>query len=272
MSNKTAKIVNLVYALIMSLAILACALLLIWAALDIYGSGDRPYTPESIGAHFAMISPALYSSMLLAAGGVLIHIFLPAQETKLKGEIPLKLRHSKMMKRLYAKGCSGESFRRLNSKRNLRYALTSIGAVLYISGAVLALRYVADKDNFPALDANAEVLAGAIAVAICMALPFAYSIALSFISNALLNSELKIIKEELAADGEGEKTEPKAAFPALVSAKALIAARENGIILISRCVLISLAAALIIAGAMNGGAGDVLGKAIKICTECIGLG
>lgn len=39
-----------------------------------------------------------------------------------------------------------------------------------------------------------------------------------------------------------------------------------------RCVLLLAALALLAAGAVNGGARDVLGKAVKICTECIGLG
>ena len=36
--------------------------------------------------------------------------------------------------------------------------------------------------------------------------------------------------------------------------------------------IIATAAALIIFGIINGGARDVLIKAINICTECIGLG
>ena len=39
-----------------------------------------------------------------------------------------------------------------------------------------------------------------------------------------------------------------------------------------RLLLLVLAAAMIAAGLLNGSAGDVLGKAIKICTECVGLG
>lgn len=39
-----------------------------------------------------------------------------------------------------------------------------------------------------------------------------------------------------------------------------------------RLALYLVAAALIIAGALNGGLRDVLVKAINICTECIGLG
>ena len=39
-----------------------------------------------------------------------------------------------------------------------------------------------------------------------------------------------------------------------------------------RIALLILAAVLIIAGVFNGSAKDVFGKAVKICTECVGLG
>ena len=39
-----------------------------------------------------------------------------------------------------------------------------------------------------------------------------------------------------------------------------------------RTVLLIAAAALLIAGIFNGSAKDVFGKAVKICTECVGLG
>ena len=42
--------------------------------------------------------------------------------------------------------------------------------------------------------------------------------------------------------------------------------------LITRCVLCSVALVFILLGIFNGGVQDVLGKAIAICTECIGLG
>ena len=41
---------------------------------------------------------------------------------------------------------------------------------------------------------------------------------------------------------------------------------------ILRGVILTLAAAFILLGVMNGGARDILYKAIAICTECIGLG
>ena len=39
-----------------------------------------------------------------------------------------------------------------------------------------------------------------------------------------------------------------------------------------RTVLLIAAVCLLIAGAVNGSARDVFGKAVKICTECVGLG
>ncbi len=39
-----------------------------------------------------------------------------------------------------------------------------------------------------------------------------------------------------------------------------------------RAVIFTAAVLLIIFGVLNGGARDVLAKAIKICSECIGLG
>ena len=45
-----------------------------------------------------------------------------------------------------------------------------------------------------------------------------------------------------------------------------------GGIRILRAALLILALVLIAAGALNGSARDVFGKAVKICTECVGLG
>jgi hypothetical protein len=51
-----------------------------------------------------------------------------------------------------------------------------------------------------------------------------------------------------------------------------VAAESAGKIRLLRTVLLVLAVALILAGVFNGSARDVFGKAVKICTECVGLG
>ena len=50
------------------------------------------------------------------------------------------------------------------------------------------------------------------------------------------------------------------------------ASESAGKIRLLRAVLLVLAVALIIAGVLNGSARDVFGKAVKICSECVGLG
>ena len=47
---------------------------------------------------------------------------------------------------------------------------------------------------------------------------------------------------------------------------------SNKFIYGTRLVVFCAAVALIVVGVLNGGVGDVLMKAINICTECIGLG
>ena len=42
--------------------------------------------------------------------------------------------------------------------------------------------------------------------------------------------------------------------------------------LVARYLIVGAAVALVVLGIFNGGMGDVLAKAVKICTECIGLG
>ena len=41
---------------------------------------------------------------------------------------------------------------------------------------------------------------------------------------------------------------------------------------ITKCVILAVAVVFVLIGIFNGGVADVLSKAVKICTECIGLG
>ena len=51
-----------------------------------------------------------------------------------------------------------------------------------------------------------------------------------------------------------------------------VAAQEKYIVLGARILVAVLAVTFIAVGVWNGGMQDVLMKAVKICTECIGLG
>ena len=48
--------------------------------------------------------------------------------------------------------------------------------------------------------------------------------------------------------------------------------REVNTVKIARLAILAVAIVFVIIGIFNGGMADVLAKAVKICTECIGLG
>ena len=48
--------------------------------------------------------------------------------------------------------------------------------------------------------------------------------------------------------------------------------RKPALVNLARASIITVAVVFIVLGIFNGGMSDVLGKAVRICTECIGLG
>ena len=58
----------------------------------------------------------------------------------------------------------------------------------------------------------------------------------------------------------------------IVSQRAHAAEKVPGRLRLLRAALLLAALALIVLGIVNGSAADVFGKAVKICTECVGLG
>ena len=81
---------------------------------------------------------------------------------------------------------------------------------------------------------------------------------------ASLSRATAVIKEEMKAMGERPKAEPKPHFTETVYYRAITVA--------VRASVTALALVFIVLGIMNGGMADVINKAVKICTECIGLG
>ena len=76
---------------------------------------------------------------------------------------------------------------------------------------------------------------------------------------ALVKAAIAERREKTAPAAHGSETDPKP------FSKPLVLWGLRGVILAVGIVLIVL-------GILNGGMADVLGKAIRICTECIGLG
>ena len=118
--------------------------------------------------------------------------------------------------------------------------------------------------RFPYEDVNEEVATAVVVVFAYFLQSLVYALVVSFFIDASRAREIQHIKNatvRLAKDGIKVSSDEK---------KECLLAKK--ITLIARCVIPVIAIIFIILGITNGGMSDVLQKAVRICTECIGMG
>ena len=150
----------------------------------------------------------------------------------------------------------------MEREQTLQKKLQYGGWVLFALCMVPILLYITNGNHFP--DGDLEPVFYALAGHV---LPWAaLGIAALMISAALqeksMQREIDFAKEQIRLEKEaGSMPEPEKADK-----------KTRGSFRALRTALLILSVVLIAAGVSNGSAKDVYGKAIKICTECVGLG
>lgn len=262
--NQTRKMIHLIYGVLLSVLIVIVAICLIRSCVEIYKSGASPFTRESIAAQFAEIAVPVYVCLAGIAVGIVLSLVLPLEDKKLRGMTDEKKTLAKLRTRLdiYGVNCDGALRDRLKKEPRLRVLLRIICALLCMGTAVPLIVYLSDLSHFT-VDLNASILA-----ATYMALPWVVisggvCLIEVYLERASVSREIALVKEAIAA-GAVSKWEIK-------DRKTGNRGERVGVAIV-RVVLLVAAVALIVMGIDNGGMKDVLGKAIRICTECIGLG
>ena len=77
MTDKNKRIISLAYGIILSVMLAVSGILLIYSCVSIYNLGDRPFTPESIGAAFSKISIPIYATIALVVIGIIGKLLEP---------------------------------------------------------------------------------------------------------------------------------------------------------------------------------------------------
>ena len=72
MSQKAKRIVHLCYGTVLTLLILASCVAFILLCIEIYKSGSRPFSRESIAAAFDRIDVLVYTALGAVGGGILL--------------------------------------------------------------------------------------------------------------------------------------------------------------------------------------------------------
>lgn len=237
---------KIITAVLVTLSLVTLALL----CIKVYMSGEKAFTREVVAHYLRVWSPLLYVTAASVFGGFVFSVFSPDPQ---RGKA--ELRYDFVLDSYKNRYLPTDGSIRENKKRKIVwgvfYSLTGVAALL-------PLVYFSDKDNFTVECLNTDVIAASVAVFIPAAFVFVLAVIFSRFAKKSVVREIERYKDAVKSGAAVLK--PKCGDIKTSRKKIL------------RIVLAVLAVILIISGVFNDGIGDVYGKAVRICTECIGLG
>lgn len=265
--NKIERI-QLIYAIVISVFIVAMGIALICVAGDVYYSNRDSgviFTREIVSAKLqAMAVPFGILIVAIAAG-----VIFPLYEVKAKftSENTARLLATKL-----PEGGSGAEYdaalTQYNKLRLRRLILWSVTGAILLACAIAVLCYMLNATHFASDSITNDMLSMVKNVLPWIAVIFVTLIVAAVLSHFNAKKRVQAIKT-LIKYGNGVATTPS-------ELKFIAAARKivnNNITLwVARGIVFVIGVTFLILGIVNGGARDVLIKAINICTECIGLG
>ena len=265
MSDKTISTLRRVAGIVTSVAAVVCAIALVVACVGIYRSGDRPFTPESIASAWKSVAIFVWLAVTCILASGVLHLCYPPIVKKTKGTVTPQLRLTKIKTRLARKQYSPQQLAPLYKQERLIRLMRISAVVICVLCAIYPLYYLNNLENFTSIgeQLNAQVLDAVVPTLCCAAAALGYCYAVRKLSDMSCEHAILYAKAILL-------------LPAPAAEKKPSGKQENGLpdytIFVLRIVLLVAAVAMILVGILNGGVHDVLQKAIKICTECIGLG
>lgn len=267
MSQEKLRKLHLIYGIVLSCIIIVTGICFIVSCVDIYRSGLRPFTYESINQHFMAIVVPVILCIIGIIGGMIISFF-PLEKPKIKGIIDTGITLNKMSAKIDISKCDEESQGKIARERKLRFFSNILCIDAIVVSLIIALIYMLNKNNFPAKDINAEMINAMLFVIPCAIVSLSVIYANILICNASKVKELEVVKASFKTAKKDEISSQQK-----ISGQWLVVSGQNEKMLLGvRLTIFVLAVAFIVIGIFNGGMADVLQKAINICTECIGLG
>ena len=256
MLKQNAKKIHLIYGLVVSVLVITLGVALIASSLHIYRSdptGD-PYNPDSISAHFQNIAIVVYVTIGAIVGGALLNLVFPIEREKTR---PIRDDWQLLKKAKLKAGLMTDSLHaQVRKERSLRKLLAVLFALCFIVLMVYPILYLSMWADFTVENATQDIMKASIIV-----------LSPAVLGLGVLHLGAALIRKSIQRQTAIYKTAAGGTAPATSPVKA-----SNKAVIAIRCAVAVVAIVLIVAGAFNGSAKDVLAKAVKICTECIGLG
>lgn len=264
MSNKI-KLLHTAGSILVSVAAVVCALALIISCVQIYRGGDRPFTPESISAAWNSIAIFVWLFVaLVIACGVLLWLFpLPAKKSKATASPHARL--AKVRQRLARKQYADELLAPLVRHDHYLKTMRASAVIVCTLSAIYPLFYLSDPSNFTSINTqlNAQIIRAVLPALGCALIALFFCGAIRLLSDISAERAVAYAKAIMLLPAPAALTKPVGKQSHAIPKYAMF---------VCQVVLIVAAIIMIVIGVLNGGMNDVLQKAIKICTECIGLG
>ena len=281
MTEKKIVMIHRIYGICMSILSVALAVLCIVLCLNIYHSGEEPFTRQRIGESFSYIAALVYIYIAAAIGGVVLNRAMPKPTKRLNGTV----NEGNILYRLSAKSSSfsKEALDKIDKQRAIRLIMIIISFVLVIGAAISAFILVPSEIDANSESTNNEVLLGWLSTLRYFVIPFAQLIITAYVCKRSVQKELAIVKEEIKnKKRNNENTESKGelgTFTKLTNELNSTVSKVTSpkkwhkpLSLAITCAIFCLAVAFIVVGIVNDGQVDVVSKACQICRECIGMG
>ena len=255
---------NSKYGKILAIATSVCtvllgALFIVCCAHLYFTGGENPYSRERVGDYLIILAVPSFITIAVTVAG-----FIYSCANGIKDENQAPRTQSELLES-FASRFDFDSFDEetkslANAERTTRKVLAismySISALLF----VFILAYITLIAEFTVDNLNADVLSAFTVTLPISAIAVAIHVPRLYMEEKSAKRELEILKNSIKNNG----------LPTL--AKGESASKSIDYTLIARCAIVAVSLVFIVLGVTNGGMSDVLQKAVRICTECIGLG
>lgn len=254
--------IHLLYGIALAVMIVIAGICLISSCVQIYHLGDSPFTRERIGEALGAIQLPLIACVAGTLIGAVLSLTLPF-ETKTKGDFDGRIALARLHRRINPVECSFDLRERLKKESEHRVELRVLCALFCAVVSLPALIYLLDFSHYSD-DLNGSVISALYLVVPTALICGAALLCEQHFERLSIARETTLVKELIAAGNTSGWGQHGTAIPETESHRVAV--------WVVRILLIGAAIVMIVNGIGNGGMADVLNKAIKICTECIGLG
>ena len=256
-----------VISTVTSVLTLTVGVLFIAACCYLNGLGQSPFTYENIASVFAAIAVPVFVTLAVIVIGFIFNLVFPAAEPRVRAERDVRAILHRLRSQRDESALSTADAVAVNKERRLRRGLLAANIALFVVGILLgviigAIIPFSEVIRDVKVDYNGLTVRAVLVLAAFLLPARLLAVVRVFTDERSMERELSLVRSLPTRDPKTPDNPTPCYFKA----------HERELLLGVRIALVGVAVVYIILGIGNGGMADVLEKAIKICTECIGLG